>query len=102
MESELRADSNLLQRVIAAIREESKAVTIAQVSMVISAIFAVLCVLALAAALSANAKVDYELQATRDELIESKNRTTLYIVYVQDLHAYLTIKGLDPPPLPEE
>lgn len=54
------------------------------------------------AANEANAKVDYELQASRDELTESKNRTTLYISYVQLLHADLIVKGFEPPPLPEE
>lgn len=62
----------------------------------------VLSVLAMYNSTDANAKVDYELEATRAELTEAKNRTTLYIVYVQDLHTYLKIKGFDPPPLPEE
>ncbi len=59
-------------------------------------------VLAMYNSTSANAKVDYELEATRAELTESKNRTTLYIAYIQELHTSLTIKGLEPPPLPEE
>lgn len=50
----------------------------------------------------ANAKVDYELAATRKELLVSQNRTTLYITYVQTLHSDLIIKGFEPPPLPEE
>lgn len=102
MENELRADSNLLQRVIAAIRDESKAVAIAQVAMIISAVFSVLCVLAIAASFNANSKVDYELAATRKELLVSQNRTTLYIAYVQELRSDLIINGFEPPPLPEE
>ena len=62
----------------------------------------ILSVLALYNSTDANAKVDYELAATRAELTESKNRTTLYIVYVQRLHADLIVKGFEPPPLPEE
>jgi len=62
----------------------------------------ILSVLAMYNSTSAKAKVDYELEATRAELTESKNRTTLYIVYVQELHADLIIKGFEPPPLPEE
>lgn len=58
MESELRADSNLLQRVIAAIREESKAVTIAQVSMIISIVFSVLAIMAMYDATQANATAE--------------------------------------------
>ena len=62
----------------------------------------ILSVLAMYNATSANAKVDYELAATRKELLVSQNRTTLYISYVQVLHADLIIKGFEPPPLPEE
>lgn len=101
MESELRADSNLLQRVIAAIRDESKAVTIAQISMVISAIFSVLCVLAIAAAFNANAKVDYELPKMQDEIDQTRIRNDLYSIYMQELYVELKNQGFDPPPLPE-
>jgi len=40
--------------------------------------------------------------ASREELTESKNRTTLYIVYMQELYVEMKAHGLDPPPLPEE
>jgi len=102
MESELRADSNLLQRVIAAIRDESKAVTIAQVSLIISIVFSLLCVLAIAAAYNANAKVDYELQETRDERTAMKNAKILNNVYLQELYLIMKDADLEPPPLPEE
>ncbi len=68
----------------------------------IAGVALILSVLAMYNATDANAKVDYELSATRKELLVSQNRTTLYIVYVQRLHAELTIQGFEPPPLPEE
>ena len=62
----------------------------------------ILSVLGLFSSTGASAKVDYELEATRKELLVAENRTTLYILLVQELHADLKAKGFEPPPLPEE
>ena len=68
----------------------------------IAGVALILSVLGLFSSTGASAKVDYELQATRAELTATKNKTELYIVFVQDLHAELKAKGFEPPPLPEE
>jgi hypothetical protein len=95
MESELRADSNLLQRVIAAIRDESKAVTIAQVSMIISVVFAVLSVLAIAAAFNANLRVEYQDK----EIARLNENVDIYRVRYANWVALMRSKGIE---LPEE
>jgi len=102
MATELQAEENRLHRLFKQFSSESQAVTIASVALIASLLCLLIAWSALNSATHAKAKVEYELQASRDELTEAKNRTTLYIVYVQQLHADLIIKGLDPPPLPEE
>ncbi len=62
---------------------ESKTVTIASVAMIACLLAVLLSGLAVYSATTAKAKVDYELEATRTELTESKNRTALYIIYVR-------------------
>ena len=68
----------------------------------IAGVALILSVLAMYNSTDAKAMVQYELAGTRKELLVSQNRTTLYIVYVQRIHADLISKGFEPPPLPEE
>lgn len=100
--TDFQSATNLLNRVLDKIKLESRSLETAKLAVIISILFAALTLVGIGIAFKTNAKVDYELQATRDELTESKNRTSLYIVYVQELQADLIIKGFEPPPLPEE
>jgi len=62
----------------------------------------ILSVSALIGSSGASAKVDYELQATRDERVAMKNLMVLHNVYLQEVYVIMKDAGLDPPPLPEE
>jgi len=79
-----------------------KLIIISACSVFLAGVALILSVLSMYNSTAANAKVDYELTATRAELTESKNRTSLYIVYVQELQSDLITNGFQPPPLPEE
>jgi len=102
MATELQAEENRIHRLFKQFSSESKAVIIASVALIAALLCLLMSWLALMTAMNADAKVDYELQASREELTESKNRTTLYIVYMQELYVEMKAHGLDPPPLPEE
>jgi len=102
MATELQADENRYHRLFKQFSSESKAVTIASVALIAALLCLLIAWSALNSATHAKAMVEYELQASRNELIETKNRTSLYIVYVQDLQADLKTHGFEVPPLPEE
>ncbi len=61
----------------------------------------VLSVLAMYNSTDANAKIDYELTATRGELEKAKTMTEVWILYNNELHAELKAQGFEIPPLPE-
>jgi len=102
MATELQADENRLYRLFKQFSGESKAVTIASVALITALLCLLIAWSALNSATHAKAMVEYELQASREELTESKNRTSLYIVYMQELYVEMKAHGLNPPPLPEE
>ena len=62
----------------------------------------ILSVLAMYNSTDANAKVDYELRATQEDIITMKNKMTLQTVYLQELYFIMQNEGLEPPPLPKE
>ncbi len=95
MENELRPDSNLLQRVIATIREDSKAVTIAQVAMIISIAFAILTLIAISASLNANLRAEYQ----DDKIQKMEDDLAVYRVRYANWVALMKTKGVE---LPEE
>jgi len=102
MATELQADENRYHRLFKQFSSESKAVTIASVALIAALLCLLMAWSALNSATHAKAMVEYELQASREELTESKNRTSLYIVYMQELYVEMKAHGLNPPPLPEE
>ncbi len=102
MAEDLQAENNRFHRLFRQFSSESKAVSIATVALVVAALSLLMAWMAVYDAIHAKIQVETELEATRAELTESKNRTTLYITYVQTLHSDLVIKGFEPPPLPEE
>ena len=95
MENELRPDSNLLQRVITAIREESTAVTIAQVSIIISVVFAFLAILSVAASFNANLRAEYQ----DDKIQKMEDELSIYRVRYANWVALMNARGIE---LPEE
>jgi len=102
MESELRAKDNRLNRLFQKFSNESKAVTIASVSLIVSVLSLLMAWSAVNSATNAKAKVDYELRATQQDVTAMKNKITLQTVYLQELYFLMQKKGLEPPPLPGE
>jgi len=100
--SEIQVEENRFYRLFQKFSQESRLVVLVSVCMIATLVAVLTSVLAINSATHAKAMVEYELQATRDELTEAKNRTTLYIVYVQELQSDLITNGFQPPPLPEE
>jgi hypothetical protein len=82
--------------------DESKAVTIASVSLIACLLSLLIAGLSVYSATTAKAKVDYELPRMQAEIDQSVKRTDLYIVYMQELYVELKDQGLNPAPLPEE
>jgi len=93
---------NTRYRLFKELVDESKAVTIASVSLIACVLALLIAGLSMYNSTAASAKVDYELPKMQDEIDQSVNRTELYIVYIQDLQAELKIHGFEVPPLPEE
>jgi len=68
----------------------------------VSALALLVSALSLYNSTAANAKVDYELRATQEEVTIMKNTMALQNVYLQKLYFLMQKEGLDPPPLLEE
>jgi len=102
MVNDLQGEYTRFVRAIKEISKERDIVILSAVAVIASIVSVLMSWSAVDSAKDAKAMVEYELVATRKELLVSQNRTSLYIVYVQRLHAYLIVEGLDPPPLPEE
>ena len=99
--TDFQSATNLLNRVLDKIKLESRSLETAKLAVIISVVFAVLTLVGIAVAFKTNAKVDYELQATREELTATKNAMVLKNVYLQELYFIMKDAGLEPPP-PEE
>ncbi len=100
--AEFQSATNLLKRVLDKIRSESRASERANLAVIVSVAFAILSLVSIAVAFKVNAKLDYELDATRAELTAVKNADALNNVYLQELYLIMKDADLDPPPLPKE
>jgi len=80
---------------------ESKAVTIASVALISSALGLLIAGLSMYNSTAASAKVDYEFPKMQDEIDQTRIRNDLYSIYMQELYVELKNQGFDPPPLPE-
>lgn len=79
-----------------------KFIIISACCVFLTAVCLLVSVLSLYNSTNANAKVDYELQATRAEVTVMKNTVELQIVYLQELYFLLKEHEIEPPPLPEK
>jgi len=79
-----------------------KLILLSGCAVFLAALSLVIATLSLYNSTDSNAKVDYELQATRAELTITKNLMTLHNVYLQELYFLLKENDIEPPPLPEE
>jgi len=87
MATELQADENRYHRLFKQFSSESKAVTIASVALIAALLCLLMAWSALNSATHAKAMVEYELQATRNELTALKNEVRLSELYVEELVA---------------
>ena len=94
----LRDNENRLIRLFKEFARESQIIVIASIAMLASLFSVIICAFALTASIESKVMANN----IADDLILEKNRTTLYIVYVQELQSYMVQHGLEPPPLPEE
>jgi len=92
--TELQADKNQFYRLLREFRQESRAVTISSIALVVSIIAAILSALAMNTANRAAAKVDYELNETRDKIESYEDTKAMTSVRYANLLAYLRSQGV--------
>lgn len=101
MVSDLQAEDNRFHRLFEKFSTESKALTIAFVALIVTVLALLMSFMALNAAKDAKIQVEYELTATRQELLILKNQLRLTDVYLQQNHMKMEAIGVEPTPLPE-
>jgi len=99
--TDLQVDDNRFHRLFEKFSSESKALTIASVALIVTVLALLMAFMALDAAKDAKIQVEYELAATRQELLILKNHMTLTNVYLLENHVIMKTIGLQPVPLPE-
>lgn len=99
--TDLQADNNRLHRLFEKFSAESKALTIASVALIVTVLALLMAFMALDAAKDAKIQVEYELAATRQEIVVLKNQMRLTDVYLQQNHVKMETLGIEPAPLPE-
>ena len=99
---DLQADSNKLHRLFHKFSNESRAISISTVALIVSLLALLMAYMAVHSSNVALAKIDYELQATRSEITELKGQLALTDVYLQRVHVIIESNGLEAPPLPEK
>jgi len=107
--TDLQSTTNLLNRVLAKIKLESRSLETSKLAVIIAVIGLILSSLigwsALNSATHAKAMVEYELQASRAEIIALKNRmeneAAMTNVYLQENYILMKSIGLNPNPPPE-
>jgi len=107
--TDLQSTTNLLNRVLAKIKLESKTSAIAKLAVIVAVIgliiSSLISVSAWSDAKTAKAKVDYELEATRTEItvlkIRMESEAAMTHVYLQENYILMKTIGLNPNPPPE-
>lgn len=100
--SEIQVDESKTYRLFEKFSRESVLIILVSICMIATLVAVLTAVLAMNSATHAEAKVDYELWATREEATARKNLMVLHNVYLQELYLIMKDAGLEPPPLPEE
>lgn len=99
--TDLQVEDNRLHRLFKQFSSESRAVSIATIALIITVLALLMSFMALDAATNAKIQVEYELQATREELFILKNQLRLTDVYLLQNHVKMKSIGIEPAPLPE-
>jgi len=99
--TDLQVDDNRFHRLFLKFSSESKALTIASVALIVTVLALLMAFMALDAAKHAKIQVEYELTATRQELVVLKNQMRLTDVYLQQNHVKMEALGIEPALLPE-
>lgn len=93
--TDLRAETNLLKQAIDTIKTGAASLTHSKLAVIIAVLglllTSLLSALAVYSSASAKAMVEYELEATRQEIVLMKNEVRLLEVYVQDLEATIKV-----------
>ncbi len=100
--TDLQVEDNRLHRLFLKFSAESRLITIVSVALIVTVLALLMAFMALDAAKDAKIQVEYELAATRQELLILKNHMTLTDVYLLENHMIMKTIGLNPAPLPEE
>ena len=101
MVQDLQAENNRINRLFERFSSEARLVSIATVALIVSALSLLMAFMALDAAEHAKIQVEYELAATRQELLILKNQLRMTDVYLQQNHMKMEAIGIEPVPLPE-
>lgn len=102
MADELRTEANLFQRLLDRFQEESNAVAISKVSVVVALLSLLMAFMALDNAKDAKTIVEVELRYERAHVKELTDEIKVWQIYSAKIHADLKAHGFEPPPLPEE
>ena len=93
---------NQTYRLFERFSQQSNAIVIASISLLAAVLSALLAALAIFSATSAGSKVDYELEASREEVRNLHRSTELWRAHTVVLRARMEAAGLEVPPLPDE
>lgn len=92
--TELQEGKNQFYRLLREFRQESRAITISSIALVVSVLALILTTFANNAANKAEAKVNYELVAARVEIQELREDIAVYRIRAAKLHAWLEANGV--------
>ncbi len=99
--TDLKAETNLLNKAIDAIKEQAASLTHSKLAVIVAVlallITSLLSALAVNSASSAMAMVKYELGATRQELLITKNEMRMLEVFIDQLIDAMKESGIETP-----